>query len=191
MLWGSSSGFTDYWDSNVASALAAGSTHLLAFNEPDHASQSNMSPADAAAAYKKWMQPYAGSAKLGSPAVTNGNIDTMGYGWLSDFHDQCTGCTIDFTPVHWYHNVGANEDFKSHVTAAYTKYGKPVWVTEFGLNTGATQADIVAFLEDVLPWLDAQDFVERYSYFMVAKDFLVDSTGTALSTIGKTYASTS
>jgi hypothetical protein len=60
------------WEANANAAIAAGSKYLLAFNEPDLSSQANMSPSQAAASYKKYMMPFAGKAKLVSPAITNG-----------------------------------------------------------------------------------------------------------------------
>jgi len=97
MLWGNGSWATNVWDANVKASLATGSKHLMSFNEPDHPDQSNIDPASAAKSYKKWMQPYAGVAKLGSPAITNGG-GTWGVNWLKSFMASCTNCTIDFTP---------------------------------------------------------------------------------------------
>lgn len=67
----------------------------MSFNEPDLSSQSNLSPAVAAAGYLTYMQPFAGKAKLGSPAITNGG-GSMGLSWLSSFMTACSGCQIDF-----------------------------------------------------------------------------------------------
>lgn len=97
MLWSNSSWATGVWDVNVKASIATGSKHLLSFNEPDDPQQSNIDPVSAAASYMKWMQPYAGVAKLGSPAITNGG-GTWGVNWLMSFMSHCTNCTIDFTP---------------------------------------------------------------------------------------------
>jgi hypothetical protein len=70
------------WEAAANAAIAAGATHLLGFNEPDIASQSNLSPQAAAAAWKTYMQPFAGKAKLVSPAITNGPPPSMGTGWM-------------------------------------------------------------------------------------------------------------
>lgn len=186
MLWGTASGFTDPWAGNVASALEAGTTHLLSFNEPDLDSQSDLTAAQAATAYMTYMEPYSSKAKLGAPAVTNGG-GSMGLAWLTDFMTECSDCTIDFVALHWYNDPGTVDDFKTHITTAYENYGKPIWLTEFGLNN-PTDAEVVSFLEEVLPWLDEQDFVERYAYFMTAEDYLVSSGGSSLSDYGSTYA---
>lgn len=101
MLYADPSNDANYqanWKNNVTAAIKSGSKHLLAFNEPDI---NNLSPAAAAASYKKFMQPYASSTvKLGAPAVTNGGGQT-GLTWLTQFLGNCTSCTIDFVPIHW------------------------------------------------------------------------------------------
>ncbi|PVH68028.1 glycoside hydrolase family 128 protein, partial [Cadophora sp. DSE1049] len=106
MLWGL--GHTQDWESNAKKAISSGSTHLLAFNEPDTDSQANLPVAAAVVGYLVHMQPFAGKAKLGSPAVTNGG-GHMGLGWLKDFLLGCSSCTVDFVAIHWYNggNAGA------------------------------------------------------------------------------------
>lgn len=187
LLWGSSSDFTDSWSENAKSAIAAGSTHLMSFNEPDDSSQSDMTPEAAAAAYQTYMMPFAGtSVKLGSPAVTNGG-GSMGLDWLSAFMDCCTDCQIDFVPIHWYASSSDSAYFQEQVQNASTVTGgKPVWVTEFGCTDG-DDSQIASFLETVMSWMDGQSFVERYAYFMAAADLLI--SGDALSTYGSTYSS--
>jgi hypothetical protein len=189
MLWGLGDSFTSGWSAAASSAIAAGSTHMLAFNEPDLSSQSNIGYQDAAAGYMQYMQPFAGKAKLGSPAVTNGSpADGMGLGWMSSFIDACDdlGCEVDFVNIHWYNPASDIQDFQDHVTAAYTAGGnRPVWITEIGAS--GTVAEQQTFLEAVMPWLEAQPFVERYAYFMVSDGSLI-STGTTLSALGTTFA---
>lgn len=173
MLWGNYSSLTDGWDSAVTSALASGSTHLLSFNEPDESSQSNLTVAEATILYKTYLQPHASKAKLGSPAVTNGG-GSMGLTWLSNFMRACATCTIDFVAIHWYvvysdfaHLIDMVNYIKYQITTAHTDTGKPVWITEFGFLDSPTNDQVNSFLTAVLPWLDNQTFVERYSFFMV------------------------
>lgn len=186
MLWGTGAVHTSIWEANVITAIASGSTHILSFNEPDVAAQSNLAPADAAAAYMQYIQPYAGKVKLGAPSVTNGPAP-MGLTWLGNFMDACTSCTIDFVVVHWYDSATNIAYFKSHIQAAYAQSGKNLWLSEFGAT--GTDAEIEAFFQTVLPWLDSLDYVERYSYFMATPGLLLNSAGTALSDYGLTYVS--
>jgi hypothetical protein len=184
LLWGLSSTFTSGWNAAATKAIAAGSTHLMCFNEPDLGSQSNLSPAAAAAGYKTYMMPFAGKAQLGSPAVTNGG-SPMGLTWLGNFLTACTGCQVDFVCIHWY-NGGDAAAFMAYIDQAYTAGGnRPLWITEFqGEGDAAAQN---AFLETVLPQLDASPKVARYAYFMASDGNLL-SSGTSLSTLGNTFA---
>lgn len=175
----------------------------MSFNEPDLCASGSacMSVSAAVSAYQTAMQPFAGKALLGAPAVTTSGPPD-GLTWLQYFLGNCTGCTIDFVNVHWYSNkyAGANyfESFINSTRAtrdmfAETK-GKPIWVTEFGLtNEGAdgappyTDADLQAFLQQVMPWMDQQSDIDRYAYFMDAPGILIDNAGTGLSGNGIVY----
>lgn len=165
MLWGPK--MFDKWSDSVEKSLSSGATNLLGFNEPDLPEQANMSPQEAAKAWKTHMNPYSDRAKLGSPAVTNGDGD-MGLNWLRSFFDACAGdCTVDFLAVHWYSSASEVEGFKSHVRDAVKLAREQgisdVWVTEFQGQGG----DEEKFVEEVLPWLEGEDGVARYAYFMV------------------------
>jgi len=185
MLWGLSSDNINGWTSAAEKAIAAGSKFLLSFNEPDYSGQSNLSPSDAAAGYKTYMQPYASKAKLVSPAVTNGG-SPMGLTWLSSFISDCSGCTIDAVAIHWY-NGGDAAAFKTYVGQAYAAGGnRPLHITEFQASGDANAQ--IAFLNEVMPFLDSSDMVERYAYFGVFANNLI-SSGTSLSQLGETFAS--
>jgi hypothetical protein len=131
------------------------------------------------------MEPFACKARLGAPAVTNGP-SPMGLAWLSNFVGACTGCTIDFVPIHWYDSATNVDYFKSYIQQAYTAGGnRPIWITEFGAS--GSDAEITTFMNTVLPWLDSQPYVERYAYFMAGAGTLIDSSGSGLSAIGNAY----
>ena len=184
LLWGTASTWTSVWSANAKAAIASGSTHLFSFNEPDMSTQANLSPADAAAAYKTYMMPFAGQAKLCAPAVTNGG-GAMGLDWLMAFIDECQGCQIDCVSIHWYSPLEYADDFKVHVqNATDVSGGKEVFVSEFAPTTGS-DSDIASFLGDVMPWMDSQSFIGGYAYFMVADGML--NSGSSTSTIGSAY----
>lgn len=165
MLWGLGNDHTGNWVSAANSAISSGSTHLLAFNEPDHAGQSNIDPATCAQGYLQHMQPFAGRAKLGAPAVTNGG-GAMGLSYLKSFLDACQECTIDFVPIHWYDDHSNVEYFKKHIQDAHdVAGGRPIWITEF--RATGSEAEQAAFLKDVIPWLESTGYVDRYAYFYV------------------------
>ncbi|ESZ98551.1 hypothetical protein SBOR_1083 [Sclerotinia borealis F-4128] len=189
LLWGMKSSFTGAWSAAASSAIASGSQHLMSFNEPDLSTQANLGYADAAAGYKTYMQPFAGKAKLGAPAVTNG-ASPMGLTWLKSFMSACTDCTIDFVCIHWYDSASNVAYFKSYVQDAYTAGGnKPLWITEF--QASGTTDEQNAFLKEVLPWLDASTMVDRYAWFMASTDAGgLMSSSSALSTLGNTFKTT-
>jgi len=184
MLWGVPSGSDPDWTS---AALAA--KNVLGYNEPDLSSQANTIPTVAAAGYQGYVQPLAGKVNIGGPAVTNagyGVLPYIGLGWLDSFLADCTGCQIDLMPIHWYDNASV-ETFENYVTLAHSRSGgKPIWVTEFMLQD--SEAAQIAFLEEVMPWMDAQPWIQRYSYFGVFEGFLINGAGNGLSKIGQTYA---
>ncbi|KAI6861217.1 hypothetical protein KC334_g21099, partial [Hortaea werneckii] len=117
LLWGTSEDFTGAWNDNAQAAIDSGSQYLFSFNEPDMSSQANLSPEDAAEAYKKYMSPFAGKAKMCAPSVTNGG-GSMGLTWLSNFLDACSDCQIDCVSIHWYDSYENTEYFKDHVNNA-------------------------------------------------------------------------
>lgn len=185
MLWSNAASLTSSWATNAATAIASGTTALLAFNEPDLNTQSNMDPVTAAKAYMQYMQPFAGQAKLVSPAVTNGGAP-MGLAWMQNFLGNCSACTVDYIALHWYDSATNFPYLQWQLTQAWTMFQKPIWLTEFGAS--GTDAQVSAFLQQAIPWLDAQPWVARYSYFMAAPGIMINSTTNQLSGQGFTYA---
>ncbi|OCF38843.1 hypothetical protein I317_07385 [Kwoniella heveanensis CBS 569] len=193
MLWSDNGDLTSSWSSNAQKAINNGATALLSFNEPDLCINGSacMSVTSSVTAYKKYMQPFAGKAMLGSPAVTNGGSPS-GLTWLENFIGNCTGCQIDFITIHWYSNKWAGATYFKYQVEQARKIagGRPIWITEFGLdNSDGTysQAELHAFLQEILPWLDQQSDVHRYAYFMDTVGMLIDSDGKTLSDTGVIY----
>jgi len=127
MLWGMGSDHTNVWFDNAWWWVnKGGSGHVLGFNEPDLASQSALTVAQAVSGYRAHMKQFIGHAQIGSPAVTNG-----GYTWLSQFLSQCSDCGIDFLAAHWYNDHTLFSDFQNWVNQLCTLgNGKQVWITE-------------------------------------------------------------
>ena len=107
MLWGAADPNDHSFLDSVNAQLDGGAniTHVLGFNEPDGTAAtggSGITPATAAAAWKRQMEPFrARGVKLGAPAVTGA---PSGLTWLQSFQTACNNCTFDFVPVHWYGN---------------------------------------------------------------------------------------
>ncbi|CAO1615351.1 unnamed protein product [Parajaminaea phylloscopi] len=194
MLWSNAGDLTAAWAANVEKMRAAGSKHVIAFNEPDlcvdGAGSSCMSIADAVTAWKTYMEPLKGTMLLGAPAVTNSG-PPGGVTWLSQFMGNCTGCHFDFIPLHWYSNKWAGLNYlQSHINSARAVAGgRPLWLTEFGLTESFSATDLTDFLTSAMDWLDAQSDVERYAYFWdaVGANYLIASDGVSLSPVGTLY----
>jgi len=182
MLWGLPSGSDPDW---TAAVETPGTTHILGFNEPDLGWEANISSSDAATGYMTYMQPFAGLVSIGMPGISNGPPPSEGVGWDEAFMRYCNLCDMDFAPIHWYGTANTSA-FTSYVEDAYVSLNRPIWVTEF--EASGTDAEEIAFLQDVLPWLDEQTWVQRYAYFGVFEGYLVNADGTGLSDIGQTYA---
>ncbi|KAI1167188.1 glycosyl hydrolase catalytic core-domain-containing protein [Nemania serpens] len=189
MLWSPAPDHSNGWDAAAKAAIANGANALLGFNEPDIASQANMSPQDAAAGHIKFMNPYAGQARISTPAISSSENANQGVDWLKQFFNACNGqCQFDFCAAHWYGPGGVNGAnlFLQHLKDVNTACdGKPVWVTEFAAESDSVDefvSTIVQALES-----DEYSFVEKYSYFMANVGNLFSSP-TQLSSYGKIYA---
>lgn len=186
MLWGLKLDFAQTWPANAQKAINGGSKCLFSFNEPDLGSQANMSPQLAAQKHIELMNPFAGKARIGAPAITNSGAPNQGIDWLKQWFAACGGnCVADFVNIHIY---GVDtKTFLQHLLNVNKAFNKPVWITEFAFN--GSDNEINAQLAEVLDKIEhdpAYAFVERYSYFMVEEGHLVK--GNSLSTYGNTFA---
>ena len=68
MLWGLPSGSDPSW---TAAVQTSGTKNILGFNEPDltYSGSSDISPANAAAGYKTYIEPFANTVRIGMPNV--------------------------------------------------------------------------------------------------------------------------
>lgn len=137
MLWGDG---TNSFVSDVRNAVPK-VKYVLAFNEPDMIKDwggSDMTPQRAADAFKAYIQPLAANGvKLGAPAVSGAS---WGRDWLVSFMQACTGCTIDFIPLHWYGDFGGLASQLGWAAATFP--GKKLWLTELGFS----DQDLFVFL---------------------------------------------
>ncbi|GIF13109.1 sigma-70 family RNA polymerase sigma factor [Actinoplanes teichomyceticus] len=144
---------------------------LLGFNEPDMSGQANMSVEEALAA---WPRLEATGMRLVSPAVAYGG-DTAG-GWLDRFMSgaRAKGLRVDAIALHWYgsdFSAAAADQFLGYVDAVHKRYGKPIWVTEFGLMNFSgspkypSDQQKVTFIKAATAGLEKRSFVERYAWF--------------------------
>ncbi|KAL5120867.1 hypothetical protein ACEQ8H_001053 [Pleosporales sp. CAS-2024a] len=183
------------WLGHVDSAAKKGSKAVMGFNECDIASQCNMSPEAACAAWKTYMNPIASSHSdmtIIGPSVSNSGSAGQGLDWLSTFHKVCPDATVHATNIHFYDvfDKGTIDRFKAQVEKAAQLYGMPVWITEFALNPGsATEAQAASFLKDCMAYLDSSSHVQGYSWFMVGTGENQLNSGNGLSALGQVYVS--
>jgi hypothetical protein len=146
-------------------------THYLAFNEPEHNGQSKVPMDTAIALYKNML---AAGYRTGSPSGKEGSevryVDTF-------FNRAATEkYNVDFLAIHWYDWGGwfdkvdssANaifNRFKSAINRAYNRHHKPIWITEFNANENRPDTIHHQFMRLVMPWMDADPRIERYTYF--------------------------
>ncbi len=179
MIWGPGSVTT----SSLHQAESAG-RELLGFNEPDLASQSNMSVSQA---LDLWPKLMATGLTLGSPAVASGGA-TPG-GWLDQFMTGAAkrGYRVDFITLHWYGSdfdtTAAVSQLKSYIQAVYARYHKPIWLTEFALidfSNGTSYPPPprqAAFLSAATTMLDGLPYLTRYAWFALPASDSGPSTG--------------
>jgi hypothetical protein len=148
---------------DIAPTAMIPNSPLLGFNEPDGAQQSNIS---VQTALNLWPTIQASGRRIGSPA-TAGNPSKDG-SWLDQFVKG--GGTFDFTCVHWYAPPNA-DSFLKEVDAIWTKYQKPIWITEFavadwsGKFPGGFDVELVKqFMKDACAGLESRSYVERYAW---------------------------
>jgi hypothetical protein len=186
------------WGANALnSTLPANSHYLLGFNEPNFQSQSNLTPQAAAA---DWPQVEAIAQAQGLPIVSpavnfcgpaancNG---TDPYQYLKDFFAACAGCKVDYVAVHWYDNFPSLQDYlePGGSLAGFEQFNRPIWLTEFSLNSSASAADQEAFMKQAIPYLEGNSHVFRYAWFSadpIPNAKLVNSDGTPTA-LGQVY----
>lgn len=142
---------------------------VLGFNEPDGEKQANMTVEQA---LELWPQLQSLKVPLGSPAVTD-NKD--GKDWLASFMQgvEERGYRVDFICIHNYGGPNATS-FKNDINYFIETYKLPVLITEFSIaDWGAqtiadnkyTPAQVLAFMKEVLPWLEQNENVLGYAWF--------------------------
>jgi hypothetical protein len=137
--------------------------YLMGFNEPDNASQANMTVAQA---ITLWPQLQNMNVPLLSPATQNTYAS-----WIYNFFNQAAnrGYRVDYTAVHLYINPDAAA-LINNLQNVYNTWGRPVWLTEFspvdwtGTATWSEQ-DNYNFLAEFMWQAEDQLWLKRYALF--------------------------
>ncbi|KAF7321910.1 Glyco-hydro-cc domain-containing protein [Mycena kentingensis (nom. inval.)] len=174
MFWGERdiADWTDAENGINATIAQRKPTAILGMNEPQEKGQSNLTPQQGADLWKTYLEPLrAQGIRLGSPAPSSA---PSGKVWIQDFLAACAGgCTVDFIALHWY-DVNATK-FINYLNDFHDTFQKPIWVTEWScqnFNKGAqcTAPDVSLLLNETQSFMDAQPWVERYSWFGALRD---------------------
>lgn len=143
---------------------------LMGFNEPNLASQCNISPEYAARTFGELMKRFPQSSFV-TPATAGDGIS-----WLDGFFAACHsmygdhGCNTSFVAVHDY--SCDSQQIMGYLQQLHDRYRHPVWLTEFACGaTGSIRplADQISFMKDIVPKLEAASYVARYAW-MSARD---------------------
>jgi hypothetical protein len=169
MVWGRNAAQSDDVINRLKDLKNEGKIkYLLGFNEPDGASQANMSVDEA---IELWPRLEEVGVPLGSPATVNPNNE-----WMQEFMQRADaeGLRVDFITVHHYGGTNV-PNFINKLSTTYQAYGqRPIWITEFAVadwnatspeNNVHSRQDVINFMESALPALEQIDYVERYSWF--------------------------
>jgi hypothetical protein len=149
--------------------------YLMVLNEPNLTDQSNLTPAQAAAAWPGYEAVAAATGvKIVGPQMTWGTM--AGYSdpvvWLDAFYAAYRAANggrdprIDVLAFHWYdYGLGDQLD-------RLAKYGKPFWVTEFAnwhVGDGSAAIDTLAKqqaqMTDMVNTCETRTDVLRYAWF--------------------------
>lgn len=172
MIWGA-----DNANSTELAAAQAVSDTLLGFNEPDNTLAAGGTEITPAQALALWPLLEATGMRLGAPAVAS-DAHTPN-GWLDQFMQG--NPSVDFIPLHWYGDLSlatlgdadvAVSALKSYIEAVWSRYGKPIWVTEFAYigwdfdnghiaPSATVQAQFLAAADQMMQTLP---YVERWAW---------------------------
>jgi len=139
---------------------AAWNYYLLGWNEPNQEDHANIPPEVAAEAWIELQEKYPEQV-LVSPACSG-----MNTAWMDEFFDRCSvlGCRIDYVATHSYN---PDPDVTMSKLEEYSRrYNKQIWLTEFAMRNEHNKEKILAFVENLVPRLEAADFIWRYSWFV-------------------------
>ncbi|AKF11093.1 glycoside hydrolase family protein [Sandaracinus amylolyticus] len=169
MVWG-----RDFDADTHVREIPEGATTLLGFNEPNFASQANLSAADAAALWPE-VERIADERGLllVSPAVNycGGDCqDTDPFRYLEEFFAACPDCRVDRIAIHVYVGCRPEGDDQArwlidHVRRYEERFTQPIWLTEFACTDAANVDEQIAFLEDAVAFLESDPRIERYAWF--------------------------
>lgn len=169
-----------YWPSTGQINNLTQSTHVLGFNEPEHAEQHTSDKCACGGVISPWVSCtktpdlQASGMRIGSPSPTDASWLTQYIGHCDDMAYRC-----DFVVMHCY--WGTNEapnaaSWYNQLKAIYNQTKRPIWITEWNNGASWTTENWPSgygekleknkkAIQEILNVLDTCRFVERYSIY--------------------------
>ena len=139
--------------------------YMLGFNEPNNAGNCNKPPREIAQAWGQIMHDFPDS-ELVTPATAGNHTE-----YFDQFFGNCTelygpsGCNVTYMAVHDY---SCTPDLVMlYLEQLWEKYKLPLWLTEFACGDHRaykSEEENYQFMSELVPRLDAADFVYRYAW---------------------------
>jgi hypothetical protein len=195
MIWGHMG--AEQTASSIQSAVAGfvkkGYQYVLGFNEPDNASQSNITSTTAISLLPSFDNA---AIKVGTPAT---QANAAGQTWFKAYMASVTADTTlrdDFIALHWYGWNSNSCDAAASQLESYIKYAegfpgnRPIWLTEWScLNDSApTAAGVLAFYEGALAVFAKHPRVQRYAWYPWTTNCELNNSDGSLTDLGVAYA---
>lgn len=151
---------------------------LVSLTEPNHADQSNITPARAA---QLWPLIRGSGLRITSPvvAISQGDplIGTAGT-WIDQFVTALGSADWDITAFDMYIESTSNlyssvAAIAAQLDAAHAKWGKPVWLNETGFITfGSLPSNpptnaVEAYMRAMIAMCEARPWVERWAFYRI------------------------
>lgn len=166
-------------------------SHLLGYNEPDHAEQSDVS---VERAIEEWPLMMQTGLRLGSPATTD-------FTWLYNFMNEANrrNYRVDYVAIHAYWGGLSPYEWYTRLKEIHERTKRPLWITEWNNGANWTKEDWPSGTEKqqqkqfndikgILEVMDTCSFIERYSIYNWVEDkrYMLSPNGT-LTPAGEYY----
>lgn len=203
MVWGGGKNIAESLRRRVRSHVKAGRVkRLLGFNEPDGEKQANMPYMKAIELWPELMKlgvPLCSPACANSEGINDDSVQGVKGTWMRDFMQEAEkrGYRVDYVGVHWYGGTSASH-FKAKMKRIYEKYGRrPLLITEFApadWKAKTPQANrhsperVLAFMKEVLPWIEEQEWIAGYAWFSFGIDSCAGNSSALFGSDGRLTA---
>ena len=149
--------------------------YVRGFNEPDLSDQANMTVEVALIHWERLSRELHPDLRLISPAESWPRMGDNA--WMVRFMQgvEERGLRMDYIAVHFYAEGLWPNQTVNHVRTVYQRWGRKVWLMETGVRympagnnhaaNNFTQAQIVTYMQELLPQLETMPELHRYSWF--------------------------